>query len=119
MKASPNAPADSQGYDGGKRVKGRKRHIATDTLGLLLVLIVTAAGVQDSAGGKHVLDTLAGQWPTVTKVWVDAGYNNAVVRHGAALAFALVLSAGALRRAERPAVPAGSGRPHSTPVLTE
>ncbi|MET8704740.1 transposase [Kitasatospora sp. NPDC004723] len=48
MKASPNAPADSQGYDGGKRVKGCKRHIATDTLGLLLVLIVTAAGVQNS-----------------------------------------------------------------------
>ncbi|MEU1418368.1 transposase [Kitasatospora sp. NPDC005751] len=61
LKASPNTPADSQGYDGGKRVEGRKRHIATDTLGLLLVLIVTAAGVQDSAGGKQVLDTLAGQ----------------------------------------------------------
>ncbi|MEU1418369.1 hypothetical protein [Kitasatospora sp. NPDC005751] len=55
----------------------------------------------------------------MTKVWVDAGYHNAVVRHGAALAFALVLSAGALRRAERPAVPAGSGRPHPAPVLTE
>ncbi|MFE6056884.1 IS5 family transposase [Kitasatospora sp. NPDC056446] len=85
VKASPNAPADTQGYDGGKRVKGRKRHIATDTLGLLLVLIVTAAGVQDSAGGKQILDTLADRWPTVTKAWVDAGYNNAVVRHGAAL----------------------------------
>ncbi|WP_229847429.1 transposase, partial [Kitasatospora griseola] len=73
-----------QGYDGGKRVKGRKRHIATDTLGLLLVLIVTAAGVQDSAGGKQVLDALADRWPTVTKAWVDAGYNNGVVKHGAA-----------------------------------
>ncbi|MFI8281097.1 transposase [Streptomyces sp. NPDC085929] len=52
VKASPNAPEESQGFDGGKKVKGRKRHIATDTLGLLLVLIVTAAGVQDSAGGK-------------------------------------------------------------------
>ncbi|MGW7332161.1 IS5 family transposase [Streptomyces sp. NPDC054840] len=82
VKASPNAPEESQGFDGGKKVKGRKRHIATDTLGLLLVLIVTAAGVQDSAGGKQILDALAAQWPTVTKTWVDAGYNNGVVRHG-------------------------------------
>ncbi|MFD7736227.1 IS5 family transposase [Kitasatospora phosalacinea] len=86
VKASPNAPADSQGFDGGKKVKGRKRHIATDTLGLLLVLIVTAACVQDSAGGKQVLDALADRWPSVTKAWVDAGYNNGVVKHGAALA---------------------------------
>lgn len=85
VKASANAPAESQGYDGGKRVKGRKRHIATDTLGLLLVLIVTAAGVQDSAGGKQILDTLAAQWPSVTKTWVDAGYNNGVVKHGTEL----------------------------------
>ncbi|MCX5070970.1 IS5 family transposase [Streptomyces sp. NBC_00513] len=85
VKASPNAPEESQGFDGGKKVKGRKRHIATDTLGLLLVLIVTAAGVQDSTGGKRILDTLATQWPTVTKTWVDAGYNNGVVRHGAHL----------------------------------
>ncbi|WP_405545761.1 IS5 family transposase [Streptomyces goshikiensis] len=85
VKASPNAPEESQGFDGGKKVKGRKRHIATDTLGLLLVLTVTAAGVQDSAGGKRILDTLATQWPTVTKTWVDAGYNNGVVRHGAHL----------------------------------
>ncbi|MFI8281411.1 transposase [Streptomyces sp. NPDC085929] len=59
VKASPNAPEESQGFDG-----GRKRHIATDTLGLLLVLIVTAAGVQDSAGGKQILDSLAAQWPS-------------------------------------------------------
>jgi hypothetical protein len=45
----------------------RKRHIATDTLGLLLVLIVAAADVQDSAGGKQVLDVLAAQLPSVTK----------------------------------------------------
>lgn len=85
VKASPNAPEESQGYDGGKRVKGRKRHIATDTLGLLLVLIVTAAGVQDSTGGKQVLDELATRWPSVTKAWVDGGYNNGVVKHGAAV----------------------------------
>ncbi|MFD8480339.1 transposase [Kitasatospora sp. NPDC059673] len=70
VKASPNAPADSQGLDGDKKTKSRKRHIATNTPGPLLVLIVTAAGVQDSAGGRQVLDTLANRWPTVTKAWV-------------------------------------------------
>ncbi|WKK23794.1 IS5 family transposase [Streptomyces olivoreticuli] len=85
VKASPNAPETSQGFDGGKKVKGRKRHIATDTLGLLLVLTVTAACVQDSAGGRQILDTLAARWPSVTKTWVDAGYNNGVVQHGTAL----------------------------------
>jgi transposase len=85
VKASPNAPDDTQGYDGGKKVKGRKRHIATDTLGLLLVLIVTAAGVQDTNGGKLVLDELAHAHPSVTKAWVDAGYKAGMIAHGAGL----------------------------------
>ncbi|MGH2812463.1 MAG: transposase [Actinomycetota bacterium] len=67
----------------GKKIKGRRRHIATDALGLLLVTIVTAASVQDSAGGYQVLDQLADRHPSVSKVWVDGGYNNAVIRHGA------------------------------------
>ncbi|WP_442819805.1 IS5 family transposase (plasmid) [Streptomyces sp. NBC_00841] len=53
-KASPNAPESTQGYDGGKRIKGRKRHIATDTLGLLLVLIITAAGVHAELLGRNL-----------------------------------------------------------------
>ncbi|WP_326793853.1 IS5 family transposase (plasmid) [Streptomyces sp. NBC_00841] len=85
VKASPNAPESTQGYDGGKRVKGRKRHIATDTLGLLLVLIVTAAGVQDTNGGKLVADALAAKLPTVTKAWVDAGYKSKMITHAAGL----------------------------------
>jgi len=43
------------GIDAGKKIKGRKRHIATDTLGLLLVLLVTAASVQDTTGGRDVV----------------------------------------------------------------
>ncbi|MFB9573988.1 IS5 family transposase, partial [Streptomyces yanii] len=84
-KASPNAPESTQGYDGGKRIKGRKRHIATDTLGLLLVLIITAAGVQDTSGGKLVTDALAAKLPTVTKAWVDAGYKSKMITHAAGL----------------------------------
>ena len=47
------------------------------------MVLVTAASIQDSAGGKWVLDALAGSHPTVTKSWVDGGYNNSVVAHGA------------------------------------
>jgi transposase len=67
----------------GQEIKGRKRHIATDALGLLLVAIVTAASVQDTAGGHQVLDQLADRHPGISKVWVDGGYNTAVIRHGA------------------------------------
>jgi hypothetical protein len=51
-------------------------------LGLLLAVIVTAASVQDSVGGEHLLDQLAARHPSVSTVWVDGGYNT-VIRHGA------------------------------------
>src|ERR1017187_4799627 len=54
VKTSSNVPEASQGYDAGKRTKGRKQHIATDTLGLLLAVVITAASVQDTSGGKDV-----------------------------------------------------------------
>ncbi len=83
-KTSSNVPESDQGVDMGKRIKGRKRHIAIDTLGLLLVVIITAASIQDSAGGKMVLDHLSVAHPSVTKSWVDGGYNSGVVTYGAA-----------------------------------
>jgi transposase len=82
VKTSCNVAESSQGIDAGKKIKGRKRHIATDALGLLLVVIVTAASVQDSAGGQQVLDHVAAAHSSVSLAWVDGGYNNAVVRHG-------------------------------------
>ncbi|GHJ15890.1 transposase [Micromonospora sp. AKA38] len=85
MKTSSNVAESSQGIDAAKKIKGRKRHIATDTLGLLLAVIVTAASVQDSAGGRHLLDTVSADHPTVSKAWVDGGYNTAVRAHGVRL----------------------------------
>jgi transposase len=84
VKTSANVPEHSQGPDAAKKIKGRKRHIATDILGLLLAVMITAGSVQDSTAGKHTLDVLATEHPTVSKVWVDGGYNNSVVAHGAA-----------------------------------
>src|ERR1700721_713805 len=59
LRTSGNVAESSQGTGAGKKIKGRKRHIATDTLGLVLVLLVTAASVQDTTGGRDVIDELA------------------------------------------------------------
>lgn len=84
VKASSNAPDASQGYDAGKRTKGRKRHIAVDTLGLLLAIVITAASVQDTNGGKDVTTALAAAHPTVAYGWVDNGYKTGFLQHAAA-----------------------------------
>ena len=92
VKASSNVPNASQGYDAGKRTKGRKQHIATDTLGLLLAVAITAASVQDTNGGKSVVSELAAAHPAVTTGWVDGGYKNGFLDHaaGAGIAFTVV-----------------------------
>ena len=69
VRTSGNVPESSQGIDAGKKIKGRKRHIATDTLGLLLVVLVTAASVQDTTGGRDVIAS----WPPVTRAWSRPG----------------------------------------------
>ena len=53
----------SRGYDAGKKVNGRKRHIAVDTIGLLLTVLITAAGVQDRDGAKPLLWNLRRAFP--------------------------------------------------------
>lgn len=69
------------GYDGGKRANGRKRHILTDVLGLLLVVHVTAANVQDAAAGQQVLKQAhdSGAFPRLELVNADLGYRGALV----------------------------------------
>jgi transposase len=84
IRTSSNVPEPSQGIDADKKTKGRKRHIATDTLGLLLVLLVTAASVQDTAGGRDVVDELAVRHPAAVKAWADSGYQRSVIERGAA-----------------------------------
>jgi transposase len=83
VKTSGNVPESSQGIDAGKKIKGRKRHIATDTLGLLLAVVVTAASVQDTNGGKHVTAALAAACPSVRAGWVDAGYKTGFLEQAA------------------------------------
>jgi len=84
VKTSTNVPEASQGIDAGKKIKGRKRHIATDVLGLVLAVVITAASVSDTAGGKALLDTVAQAHTGVQRVWVDAGYQHGAITTGAA-----------------------------------
>jgi transposase len=84
VKTSGNVPEHSQGIDAGKRIKGRKRHVATDVLGLLLVVLVTAASVQDTVAGRAVVEQVAYRHPRVAVAWVDSGYKQSVIDTGAA-----------------------------------
>jgi transposase len=93
VKTSTSVPAASQGADAGKKIVGRKRSIVTDTLGLLLAVLVTAASVQDSVAGTHLLDQVAAAHPTIRKAWVDGGYRKHFVEHAAALGIDLEITA--------------------------
>jgi transposase len=84
VKTSSNVPESTQGIDAGKKIKGRKRHLATDVLGLLLVVIVTAANVHDTAAGRQLIEQLAVSQPQVSIAWVDEGYKRTVIETGAA-----------------------------------
>jgi putative transposase len=59
-------------------VKGRKRHIVVDTMGLLLAVVVHAANVQDRDGAYAVLAKLAGRFPRLRLIWADGGYGGQV-----------------------------------------
>jgi putative transposase len=60
-----------RGFDNGKKVKGRKRHVLVDTLGLSLIGIVTAAALSDQAGARNIFKHMRGSCKKLRKVWVD------------------------------------------------
>lgn len=73
MDASETVGEDSRGYDGGKSRDGRKRHILTDTDGLLLEVTVTTADVHDSKAAPALLETFMQQPGRLLQlVWVDS-----------------------------------------------
>jgi putative transposase len=67
-----------RGYDAGKKIKGRKRHIVVDTLGLLIAVVVTAASVQDRDGAKLVFEEARSE-TRLEKIWADGGYAGKLV----------------------------------------
>ncbi|MGW0937811.1 IS5 family transposase [Streptomyces sp. NPDC002666] len=79
VRAAAAVPASSSGYDGGKKVPGRKRHIVTDTLGLLLAVAVTAANVGDRDAAVPLLQHLRSLHREITLVWANGGYTGGLV----------------------------------------
>jgi len=70
-----------RGYDAGKKVKGRKRHIVVDTLGFMLEGVVHAANIQDRDGAKLVLTKLSpSSKHCLKKLWADGGYRGQLVK---------------------------------------
>jgi len=72
---------DARGYDAGKQVKGRKRHIVVDTLGLLLLVMVTPASLQDRDGGVQLCDEVQQQFARIKKIWADSSYRGELVEY--------------------------------------
>jgi putative transposase len=70
-----------RGFDGGKKVKGRKRHIVTDTGGLLLSAVSHAANEHDSKAGFAVIETLKHRFPRLVKIFADGGYRGELVEN--------------------------------------
>lgn len=69
------------GYDAGKRIKGRKRHVLVDTLGLWLGVRVTPASCPERDGAQKVLSQVAGWFTGLRKLWVDGGYTGETFAH--------------------------------------
>jgi transposase len=69
-----------RGCDAGKWIKGRKRHIVTDTVGLLIGLVVHSAGIQDQDGAAVLLKTIVSRYPSLRHVFADGGYTGPELR---------------------------------------
>lgn len=79
VQGSDTVSRSTRGYDAGKKTNGRKRHIAVDTLGMLLVVMVTGANTQDRDGGRQVLWRLLNFFRNLDVVWADGGYAGKLV----------------------------------------
>jgi hypothetical protein len=71
---APHAPGGG-GYDAAKRAKGRKRHVAVDTDGRLLMVNLTAADVQDAAGAERIVEAVRKRWPWLRHLFADGAYD--------------------------------------------
>lgn len=70
-----------KGYDGGKKRRGRKRHLVTNTVGLLLAVCIQTANIQDRDGAAEVFDKAMCAHPTISTLFVDAGYAGRCAKH--------------------------------------
>ncbi|MFG2368604.1 IS5 family transposase [Streptomyces mirabilis] len=85
VRTADTVPVSTRGFDAGKKVKGRKRFIVTDTLGLLLAVHVVAASIQDRDGAKRSLLWARLDHPSMLKVWADQGFAGRLVDWSASI----------------------------------
>lgn len=76
--------AHSRGYDAAKRIVGRKRHVAVDTDGRLLMVNLTTAEISDSAGAQAILDAVRKRWPWLKHLFADGAYDRTTLLDKAA-----------------------------------
>ncbi|ASU81105.1 IS5 family transposase [Actinopolyspora erythraea] len=79
IKAADPVGTATRGFDAGKKTNGRKRHIAVDTLGLMVCVLVTSASVQDRTAARHLLARLRYRCPTIRHLWADSGYTGTLL----------------------------------------
>jgi len=72
--------AGERGYDAGKKVSGRKRHVAVDCLGLILAILITPAGVQDRDAARSLVKFMVTMYGRLQIIWADGGYLGALVQ---------------------------------------
>ncbi len=70
--------SESRGFDAGKKIKGIKRHIIVDTLGMVLAIVIQSASVQDRDGAMEVIAKLFDTWNSIVKIFADNGYRGAL-----------------------------------------
>lgn len=87
------ALAGVKGFDAGKQIQGRKRHMLVDTLGLLMVVVVTSASVQERDGAKLIFAELTGSCKKLRRIWVDGGYRGPNLMEWVAQRFHIVIQA--------------------------
>jgi putative transposase len=93
VRAADTVPRASRGWDAAKKVNGRKRHIAVDTTGLVLAVVVTAASVQDRVAARPLLWNLRRACRRVRLVWADSGYTGKLGSWAAVLRMRLCIVA--------------------------
>ena len=76
VRAAGTVPKATRGWDNAKKVNGRKRHIAVDTTGLVLAVVITAANTQDRDAARPLLWNLHHACRRIRLVWADAGYTS-------------------------------------------
>jgi putative transposase len=72
--------SEDKGFDAGKKIKGIKRHIIVDTLGLVLAVVVQNPSVQDRDGAVEVVSKMVGSWKKVIKIFADGGYRGQLIK---------------------------------------